>query len=160
MFKITTITEKIDKRDQPFKVLGNAEYKKNIYCWKRDYPDYDNLKVGMVIEGETILEPEGQFPKLVDPEMPIKANYRPKGIDLAKPKFIAEAQERKAEYIKEAQQNKEHSIAYFNSVNSAIATLGKYEGLRGEEEMYRDNLVEWRDWFLKEYENWSSSPGF
>ncbi len=45
---------------------------------------------------------------------------------MKKEEMIINAQERKAEFIKDAQERKEESIAYFNSLNSAISFVQKY----------------------------------
>lgn len=65
------------------------------------------------------------------------------------------AQERKAEMIKEAQERKTESIAYFNSVNSAIAILSVQKPSNVEET--KKILAYWRDWFLDEYRKYEAS---
>ena len=57
---------------------------------------------------------------------------------------IAKAQAAKAEYIKEAQQRKEDSIAYFNAINNAIAYLATKNEPFGLEEVFtiQEKLLE------------------
>ncbi len=66
--------------------------------------------------------------------------------------------EKKAEYIKEAQERKSEDISYFNSVNCAIAefaALGDKESFTKEER--RAFIREERDWFLSEFEAYKKS---
>lgn len=67
---------------------------------------------------------------------------------------IAKAQERKAEFIKEAQERKNDSIAYFNALNSAIALVTKLE-FKSEGQTKVD-IVYWRDWFLSEWKRYDA----
>lgn len=59
----------------------------------------------------------------------------------------------KAKSIKDAQDRKDLSIAYFNSTNSAIAMVTAPRALLETEtvEQTRAKIVEWRDWFLVEH---------
>lgn len=41
---------------------------------------------------------------------------------------------------------KDKQIAYFNSVNSSIALLGKGAS--------KKDLIEWRNWFISEWQEW------
>jgi hypothetical protein len=57
--------------------------------------------------------------------------------------------EERGKQIMSAQFRKQASIAYFNALNSAIAITSaiKYES----DEVLRDHIVYWRDYFLSEY---------
>jgi hypothetical protein len=69
-------------------------------------------------------------------------------------KDIRDAQKYKANYISKAQDKKEESIAFFNSVNSAINLIS---GLISSGKIYCDNksleseIIYWRDWFYDEW---------
>ena len=72
--------------------------------------------------------------------------------DYTKGKGIEEAQERKAGFIRVAQDRKERSIAFFNATNSAIAM---YQALKSTEDPHEFILRE-RAWFLSEFERYNS----
>jgi hypothetical protein len=65
-------------------------------------------------------------------------------------KDIRDAQKYKAKYIAKAQDKKEESIAFFNSVNSAVNLLSKMDFYKNREDL-KEEIVFWRDWF---YEEW------
>jgi len=61
----------------------------------------------------------------------------------------------KAKSIKDAQDRKDLSIAYFNSTNSAINMVANIVDLRtAKTEDVKDTLVFWRDWFLNEHKEY------
>ncbi len=124
--------------------------------WKKDkngaeFPNFANLQVGTVVEGNMWQNPKDGKYVLYAPKAPSERKFSPSGgmkMMQEKAKNIAEAQERKSE-----------SIAYFNSVNSAIALLGEFKGVSQQDlDVFRMNLVTWRDWFISEYEKWNSQP--
>lgn len=61
----------------------------------------------------------------------------------------------KVKGIKDAQDRKEISISYFNSVNSALAVLPHllptYTDGNPSDEIIQQTIVKWRDWFLSEH---------
>ena len=63
-----------------------------------------------------------------------------------KDKIIEQRMEKKQERINRAIANKEKSIAYFNSVNSAISLLGGKAN--------KKSIIKWRDWFYKIWQEW------
>lgn len=72
---------------------------------------------------------------------------------------VAAAQERKSEYIKEAQERKEESIAYFNATNSAIQLLTsnpRFQEMTPEDK--KDNIIWWREFFLSEWRKYDAKP--
>jgi len=72
---------------------------------------------------------------------------------------IKAAQERKEVMIEKAQERKSESIAYFNAINSAIA-LYAVMNERGDAKASQEFIVEWRDWFLSEWEKYNQKPPF
>ncbi len=140
--KKTTSTgkEKIDAH------LIGEDLKKHegVTIWG-DFPNFANLMTGGVVEGDLVEKQNGQFlnKTLYAPKVP---GARAGGAGVAK------AQERKAEYIKEAQDRKEDSIAYFNSVNSAISLLQALGANGMTNDSVQNFIKTWREWFLKEHE--------
>lgn len=53
--------------------------------------------------------------------------------------------------MRDAQYRKSRSIAFFNSTNSAINLLAPIISSLNDFEI-KDKIVEWRDWFLAEYD--------
>ena len=92
----------------------------------------------------------------VEVEVIVKGNY--KNIRIAgkpytpRPSGIAQAQVRKAEYIEQAQERKDASIAFFNANNSAIQLLAVYKELTPIEEA-EEFIRKWRNWFMREWQN-------
>lgn len=69
---------------------------------------------------------------------------------------IDQAIENKNKRIDTAIEKREKSIAYFNSINSAISLLGEKAkfGGKSEDETVKKFLIEWRDWFYKQWQEW------
>lgn len=115
------------------------------------FPNFDQIKAGSEIEGEFWPSASGKcylFPP--KPKYNPVAPYRASG-------GVSKLMDKKAENIKEAQERKSESIAYFNSVNSAIALLtDNHTNPQMSEEQSRRFIIEWRDWFLSEYDAWNS----
>lgn len=58
----------------------------------------------------------------------------------------------KAKSIREAQDNKDLKIAFFNATNSALALIGKIENPDTVDiEALQKNICFWREWFLEEH---------
>jgi hypothetical protein len=119
------------------------------------FPNFANLMSGHEVEGDIVTKQNGQYTNKT--LYPVKVATTPKfGGSGAMSKMM----DKKAENIKEAQERKAESIAYFNSVNSAIALVNGLgtEGM-GEAEL-KVKIRVWRDWFLSEYETWNAKTPF
>lgn len=154
----TTSTGKVKANAQ----LRGAEGKiiENVTIWS-DYPDFSNLRPGSTVEGDLVPSRDPKYgPTLYGKRK--ESNLGPKPAWARKETNIAQAQERKAGYIKEAQDRKEMSIAYFNSLNSAIAIvngpIGQLPSRLDTEavETLKENIAYWRDWFYSEWQKWES----
>lgn len=53
--------------------------------------------------------------------------------------------------IKNAQDRKDYSIAFFNATNSAIALITPLIDRGTDVNAYKENIIELRDWFLEEH---------
>ena len=64
--------------------------------------------------------------------------------------------EEKQQRIEKAISQRERSIAYFNSVNSAISLLGEKAKFGGnkEDKIVKEFLIKWRDWFYSQWRDW------
>jgi hypothetical protein len=113
------------------------------------FPNFDEIKEGNMVEGNHWQSGAGKS-YLFAPDAP-KTGYTPRGGT-----GIAKAQERKAEYIKEAQDRKSESIAYFNSINTAVAILGEIGEMSVEE--YHQRLLMHRDRLIKEWLKYEALP--
>lgn len=56
----------------------------------------------------------------------------------------------KAKSIREAQDNKDLKIAFFNSTNNAIEMVKINENIKSEAQQ-KESIVMWREWFLNEH---------
>lgn len=122
----------------------------DVSVWS-DFSKYTEVTDGAVVEG--MIKENGKYKNLVDEATPY-SGVKSRGAGMAK------AQETKAKYIEQAQARKSDSIAYFNSVNSAIALLQPLL-LKGVEngqswEAIKENIREARDWFIQEYEHYNN----
>ena len=65
--------------------------------------------------------------------------------------------EERQKAIKKAINQKEKGIAYFNSLNASISLLApKLAAIEGgvPTEDMKTNIIEWRDWFYGQWQNW------
>lgn len=122
-----------------------------------DFPKYADLAIGMEVEGELIPSKDPKYAPTLSPlkkttQWGMSKPYAKGGVSQAeRDKSIEKAQDRKAE-----------SIAYFNSVNSAISIVGKLMEYDKEKEWGGEDvkfgIKEWRDWFINEYDTWNNQP--
>lgn len=108
-----------------------------------DFPNWADLRPGSEISGEIKTNNKGY-----------KSLYPEKATTSRPPSGIKAAQERKAEFIEKAQDRKNDSIAYFNSLNSAISFVDKF---RNEFEIQNHDdafeiVLKCRDKFLDEWQ--------
>jgi len=97
----------------------------------------------------------------VEAELATKGKYHNLVGKLNPPKFmartgIAQAQERKAGFIKEAQDRKETSIAFFSSTNAAINLIAKYDVPAMTNDEVMGFITKWRNWFLDEHKKYQN----
>lgn len=122
----------------------------DVSVWP-DFQLYEQVTLGNAVEG--VIQTKGQFKNLVSGNL---SKFGPR------PQALAQAQERKAQYIEKAQDKKELSIAFFNATNSAIslysAAYGNYNGggHNYEKEQIETFITHWRDWFLQEWSVWQA----
>jgi len=143
--KIIEIQEKTDRNKNPMKVVTTDTQTKVFVNSKYNKGIYDVVAEGMEVEVE---KGDNDFWQI-----------KPESVGVTpKPKFaggIAKAQEKKAEYIREAQDRKSESIAYFNSLNCAIQIYAAHKPNIDTEKELGDYIRRWRDHFLKEWENYN-----
>ncbi len=121
------------------------------------FPNFSSLGVGSEVIGMITVKVNGQFTnKTLNEERTQGWGGGKKGPSINMNKLM----EKKAEYIQEAQERKNESIAYFNAVNSAINAMGKYPyGSMGDlEKGWKVHFIELRDWFLSEWQKYESDP--
>ena len=156
-FKVLDIKKKhIDKLN---KDVIEAEVKgednvitKKVQIWP-DFPMFDTITFDAQVEGDLVVKTKGEYTNIT------LYAPKPQGNFKAGSTGIKAAQERKAEMIEKAQDRKSESIAYFNSVNCAIALAGNFfKGQPMPDEDVKEFITEWRDWFLSEYRKYEASP--
>ena len=54
------------------------------------------------------------------------------------------------------EEKKSGSIAYFNSVNNAVAIATTYADDATDASMMKEKIVYWRDWLISEYDNYKN----
>ncbi len=126
--------------------------------WKTDskgsvFPGFDTLSVGSEIEGNPWTNPTTGKVNIYPPK------EKKAGGNSAN---ISNLMDKKAENIEKAQDRKSESIAYFNSVNSAIALINTKAYTEGGNALmdYREFIQKERDWFLAEYKKWTEKSPF
>lgn len=138
--KVTNIEQKPDKNNNPMKIATFENGDKVFVNSKYDALIYDQVEVGKEFE----LMKEGNFNK-IKYDKP-QSNF---------PNKIEKMMDKKADNIKEAQGRKNDAIAYFNSLNSAIAIFGQVKSLNPtlweDGEQIKSFIVEYREWFLEEW---------
>ena len=159
LYKITAVSEK----NPDWKIVSGMgadgspliDASVNRKSTKGDiFPRFDETVVGAQIEGEPWTSGAGKL-YLFGPR-PQKAYS-----GAAKKADIREAQAVKAEYIREAQDRKEESIAFFNATNSALTIIsGDIKSGLITVDTAQEKIRYWRDWFLAEYEKYKGRAPF
>lgn len=126
-------------------VTDEANKKDEVSIWP-DFRSYKEIMPGITLEG--VIRIKGKYKNLVDNINP------PNFVKQVKGSGIQAAQERKAEMIKDAQERKNESVAYFNSLNSAIALLAHRPQENADKT--KEFIIYWRDWFLSEWRKYES----
>lgn len=131
----------------------------DVSLWGTNWPNLQTLMVGAVIDGDLVEKQNGQYlnralyPLKSAPQQAANRSFSPNRGGMAA------AQERKSEYIKEAQDRKEISIAYFNAVNNAVNIIGHYApDSWPSREDYQIELRKWIDWLLDSWRTWEAKP--
>ena len=164
--KVIGIEVKQDKNGNDMKVVSLDGATKKAYVNSQYDPELFNLvaigsEFEVVMEGDflKLLKPEGAISSVTEEAMP----HSPAPARTVAPTRVmggvAVAQQRKAEYIHEAQDRKEESIAFFNATNSAIAMLSfLFKDQSATTEQLEYSIQEWRRWFLSEWKNHKDQP--
>lgn len=128
---------------------------KKVSIWQ-DFPGFETITFGATVEGNIATNDKGYQSLKAIPKLPATGSF-------GGPRGIAKAQEVKGQQIKEAQERKSDSIAFFNATNSAIALVTKMTETQpvfpGEAEM-KVKIRAWRDWFIQEYEDYNTKAPF
>ena len=125
----------------------------------RIFPNFDGLMAGHTIEANPWQNPTTKK-WAIYPEDEVKVATTS---NFGGSRGVSKLMDKKAENIKEAQERKAESIAFFNSTNSAIALVNAMRNndvhIPSESEL-KVTIRAWRDWFLKEYEDWNKGQPF
>lgn len=129
---------------------GNEEERVTIWS---DFPNFATLKVGDEVMGALTIKVNGQYTnKTLYPE-----RTQGWGGGKKQPSInISKMMDKKAETIKEAQERKNDSIAYFNSINVAIQFVSEF---KAELDPLKDAytlVLEYRDMFLAEWQKYEA----
>lgn len=127
-----------------------------VAAWPKDWPQGKEWKPGQQINGVlfTKQNAKGFTNTTIYPPKEKKAG----GFSGAR---VEKIMEKKAEYIEKAQERKNDSIAYFNSLNSAITLVGTLDKIAdlegtGDAEGIKTAIKYWRDWFLQEWKSYDA----
>jgi hypothetical protein len=129
------------------------------------FSQYEKVTAGSVVEG-VVKEKEYNGSKSYSLEDG-NLGKKPSGVG-----NMSKLMEKKAENIREAQERKEDSIAFFNATNSAVSIVlglieikSKQKGSLGEDvseypdpAIIRKSIVDYRNWFLREYDDFKNPP--
>lgn len=114
-----------------------------------DFPGYSDLIVGQSIEGEIKAASDPKFkPSFNAPRSPKTAST-----GAFKAMQIEKAQDRKESSIGRFQASKEESIKMAGAQRDAVLMVSTLIPLRGiipSDNLLRDEIIRWRDWFLSD----------
>ncbi len=129
-----------------------------VTIWKLDkdnkeFPGFDAIMPGGKVSGNIWKNPTNGKMTLYPP----KPAAAPGGFR----RPAGPTREERKEDIKEAQERKEDSIAYFNAVNSAISIVSHIYELKGTPEAtVKAALSSWIEHFLKLHQDYKEKPPF
>lgn len=129
----------------------------DVSIWS-DFPDFSNLRAGSHVSGQIKSNAKGYkslYPELTKgftsgtyktPTMPPRTSG------------VVSAAKITSESVKVAQERKNESIAYFNSLNSAIALVTKWDTFQTRDaDELKESIRIWRDFFLEEWQKYEAS---
>lgn len=127
----------------------NGVLDEGVTIWN-NFPNFASLKTGSEVNGSVVVKKNGQYTN--------KSLYEDKTSTIGTPRGtgIKAAQERKAVMIEKAQDRKNESIAYFNSLNVAIQFVAAFSKNLEMGEAF-DSVVHFRDLFLQEWQKYERS---
>lgn len=122
---------------------------KDVTLWPRDWP---NVMNGQTIEADLVPPKDPKYGPSLYPAKTYKRFESKTSGAVTAAKITSES-------VKEAQERKNESISYFNSLNSAIAILGP---LNEQRELitpaeYQAELLKWRDILLDEWRKYEAA---
>ena len=142
-----------DKMDATLKDQVTGITTQNVSIWQ-DFPGFRELMTGSTVEGDLIPAKDPKYGPSLSPLK--KTTQWGMSKPYAKSGAVSALMDKKNENIKEAQERKSESIAYFNSVNSAISMMKTMDF--ADNERCKEKIIYWRDWFISEYDKWNSQP--
>jgi len=143
MATVTSIEDKTTSTNKPYKLCSLADGRK-VSVWS-DHPLFSEVAPNFEIP-DSLFYQKGQYWNLTNPAR--KGAPRSGGY-----------QNKRTADIKEAQDNKERSITFFNSTNAAmqaVSTFNKADFGDKSTTDIRKEIREWRDWFIKEHDNYKN----
>lgn len=138
MATVVTVEQKTTSTGKPYKGCVLADDRKiNVFS---DHPLYPEVEQGFDIP-DALIYKKDKYWNLSDPSRGAR-----KGA-------VTRQNNARSADIKEAQDRKETSIAFFNATNSAIEMV-KARGLvdTSDREEVKQEIRLWREWFLKEHD--------
>lgn len=137
--KIIKLEIKVDKNSNQYKAIEIEDGRKVNYIGHK-HSLFNKVEVGYELT-ENQLEQDGEWKgkatwRLIDPNAPSRGNY-------------SGGRTAKDESIRQAQNRKDESIAFFNSTNSAIKMLE----ILGIQENLEEEIRKWRNFFMAEWQN-------
>ena len=121
------------------------------------FPGFDEITNAGTVKGNLWKTPDGSKTYLFAPK---PASTGQTGA--FKGQQIAKAQEKKAEYIATAQDNKNEGIKMASTIamatNVVIAILKNEQII--DESVIKGKIREWREWFVAEWDNVNTAPPF
>jgi len=120
------------------------------------FPGFDEITNAGTVKGNLWQSPKGAY-YLFAPKVGVAGQS-----GAFKGQQIAKAQEKKAEYIATAQDNKNEGIKIASTISMAtnvvIATLKGEQII--DESVIKGKIREWRNWFLAEWDSIDQAPPF
>ena len=113
-----------------------------------DFPNFAGIMNGGVVEGNIWNKPNTDKYTLYPPKDPATANVGRVGA-------ITKAQEKKAEYIEKAQDNRERGIKLSSTIRMAtdvVIAILKDEKII-DESTIKSKITEWRKWFVEHWDD-------
>ena len=132
---------------------SEGEEKQGVTFWKSNWPTFDSIKIDTQLEGDYTEKQNGQW--INKTFYPLKAEKPTRG-----PSNMTKVMDKKAEHIKEAQENKGQGIKISSTFRMAVeCAIAEYQKDNNSDPL--DKLIsKWRKILWFEYDKWNEFPPF
>ena len=149
--RVTTSTGK--QKINALLIAEDGTETENVGIWS-DFPNFANLQKNDGVMGDIV--PKGEWKTLYPPKVASTGN-----IGASRGGMIAKAQEKKAEFIEKAQDNKNESIKIASTFGKAVeCAIAEYNKDPHNLDSLEDLIRKWRKVLWFEFDNHNDFPPF